>query len=486
MEEACGRFNQADLDYTMAAAEGYIDQAELDKLSKLSTESWMIVSDSDFDILNGSEDPLMDEIASKIAEEKSAEALQLYKDWKSAYRREALDDPGYVEEVEDYSSDFEGDVNIPFATTNTAIDAEAYTENDAESSSIITVVRDDDDHPSELVVPDIPAEKEFPFSQLRSVINGDFYEYLDGHVVDKHTPDEWKCECIECIMDEMGNTSVMDTRSHNPWSATDTDLEVPKLSPSNVGMTLSGVQVTYADSDTSIGAVTAGLPVILITSFNDSSQKPSMNPVPVDIQRHFFRCFCWDCFLYKTKALKSTSKLRLHLPEDDINTGTVAVGLPPIVISDHDQDPNPKWVSTYLNGAKPEPIANVVAKILNDASCVDDQRCHARIEEVEDDVSGSDTTDIADSTADEEDCTTGSTASTSDVKAELSKDAGPLYEQVSTTFLSTDPAFCQSKSDGSTVVSKLVAAGIAASVLTIFVPKWALAGAVVGFALVGR
>ena len=478
IKEACELFKQADLNFTMAAAEGHVDQSELDKLFKLSTESW-----------NGSANPLVDEIAARIAEEKSDEALQLYKDWKSAYRNEILGDSSRTKGFEDYSNDFEGELDISSLTLSTAVDAENCAKYNSESSSIITAIHVDDGEQSfDLALLDATAENEASSSsQTRSVINGDFYGYVNGPTDDGYISKEWGCECIECVMDEMHNASIMDANtSKRSWSATNTSMAAAAPSPSKDDLMQSEFHISYSELDTTIGAVAAGLPFILITNFSDPNQKPNQNPRPVDIQAHFASCKCWDCFLYKSKALEPINKVRLNLPTDDINTGAIATGLPLIAISDHDKDRELEWVHTHLNGAKPEPIAKVIVRIMKEAACIDDQRRVVEVEQVEDEISMSDDhTDMRVATADEDDWSSRSVA-TSELTVESIGQAVPLYEQVSSTSPSPDTHSCQSKSDGAAIVKQVVAAAIAVSLLTIFVPAWVLAGVVVGLALARR
>ena len=516
--------DQADVNFTTEAAEGLINQAELDKLSKLSAESWMIVSDPDFDALNGSEDPIMGDIASKIAEERSGEALELYKNWKTVKHRRVpeaglADRSNDGNNVEDYSDNFSGDVDLLFSVSDNKSDAKTYVEYDPESSSRTALVKSDGDNDFEPCESDSDSDSgvegsDFTISSegflslnLRSAVTGDIYDYVEGPVAGHYSSQALTCQCAECMLNEMDSVSVVNASiSRDHWSATDSNRYLANMTTSNISEPLPAAHALFNDSDISMGAVTAGLPVIIITSHMDTIPDWVRYPVRCNMEHHPPCCECYHCSLRRKEVITLGSGMSFQVTQNDISIGAVAAGLPPIVISDHDRDREMKWMHTYLKGAKFEPTSRAVARILADTiSCRNLQSRTCKIDESNSEERGSEDTRKSSSGAEKDEvifnCTDAfpsfSLKSTQTRQIRTGAD-GEYGGRPANMIESQEPTANQcvrfqaghrlpaAYVDVIGIFKKVTIIGVVIWLLTAFVPKSVLAAVIVGMLLIGR
>ena len=469
-----------------------IDQKHLDACGDVSLVSCMIASDPDFEVLLETEGPFMDVIATKIAEKDYNKALKLYQAWKKEYRNQAyaagLTGDSKAERigvVEDYSDDFEGEVKVAFFPPDSDADTDpelGFNDSDSEAT-------DDINGTTSTQTAGAAARSTLsPPLQVRSAISGDFYEIEYGYNSREGTsteplPNGWYVGIPNIAPEEF-------------WPISDAEQAKANLRSPYVAAELSFVQASIPIIDDAIGAVEPGVPrpqpAIIITRFKIKNDELSPPPFFENKETHNPWCECIQCTLYKMKQMEVYSEPARILFEDDIDIGAVAISQPPVVITDYDRD-----LRAAVEGERAESIVDTVVRVLQSSAHFVDQDRIAEVEEIE----GGELTskgkeseyrhieDDGDYTASSidgdfrftstKDLSTATVASKGTKAPNAEIQDGESADKVG----KPEDGKADTKTGGADILGKIVAAGITTLIVAAVIPKWVLAGVLVGLTM---
>ena len=477
-----------------------IDQAELDKLSKFSNDAWKIANDPYYEVLNSSNELIADEIINKFDNGQSGEALQIFRDWKHQFldamiveKRSEMSDSNSG--IEDYSDDFEGLVDT---YQNDCEEIEQGLEESINSSE------ESEDEDLGIVISSIPAgQTTFSPAQFQAIVSGEFYDSKDITVGAQTISDEEQQRYTGHVVDAIDEAlpGVITAESSRFSSNPEPDRVITLYCGIDSASIDADKSRLFDDDNATAGAIDPGRrnpftplrPRIVITCFDLEEGTKNELPFMKTTISHNAWCECIPCTLRKMKTNKRMTEPFEYYPVKDVRVGSLAPGLPVVVIDNFDQARRLIEACMRTYGIKPISRANYIRDQLQHRKY---PRSNNRISEVEE----SDDTSCSTIFIDDNDCTSGSkesdSKSTVDTEyfgddhscsrrgsvAEQAIEMMSLVKQVSSPDVPQN-AEIRSSDEVSSYFDRIIAFTYVSLLLVMFAPKWLLAGALAGLLL---
>ena len=491
-----------------------IDQAELDELSKFSDDAFKIATDPYYEVLNDSNELIADEIINKLDDGQSGEALQIFRDWKHQYL-DALIVEKWAgntcsrSEVEDYADDFE-DLVETYQTD--CEEVEQGLEKLIESSE------ESEDEDFGIVVSGIPAgQTTFSPAQFDAIASGEFYDFTDTAIGAPDTSDEEQHQHTEHVFNAVDEalSGVVTTELSRSSFSPKPDIVITLYCGIDPASIDAGRLSLFDDDDATAGAIDPGRrnpgrrspdrhnpftplrPCIIVTCSDLEDGTPNQLPFMKTTTSHNIWCECVPCTMRKMKLNELMNEAYQYSPVRHIHVGSPAPGLPGIVVDDFDQERIDVESCMPMYNIAPISRADYIRNPL--------QQCkypgsHNRISEVEEE---SDNTSCLTVSSDDSDCTSGShesgsrsTVGTGNFGDDHSYSgeesvAGQAPELMSLVKQASSPNVPQdtkvrSSDESPSYFDRIVTLTWVSLLLVMFVPKWILAGALVGLLMSRR